>query len=166
MTEVFKLNKKCSKCGHVVCISLSKIQAAFDTYDTNKFSKENCCNCGANQWKEMSITTPKLDLELLDIWGNTLDYHFWEQDEDLMFSSAGEIDIILSAINKDEYLPEKMGILLSTLFVILYDAKENNLVDLELKVLKYLQENHDIINKYQNHIDSYLKEKVLPIINY
>ncbi|MCU4174831.1 hypothetical protein [Carboxylicivirga sp. N1Y90] len=166
MTERYDLTKKCNKCGNIVTISLTKIQAAFDTYDTNKFCEENCDNCGVNHWKEISITTPKFDIELLDIWGNTLDFQFWEQDEDLMFSSFGEIDIILSAVNKDEYLPEKMGILINTLFVILYDAKQNNFVDLEHKVFKYLQENHHMINKYQNHVDDYLKEKVLPIINY
>ena len=52
MKEKYELTKKCNNCGKVVKIKITKEQAAFDLYDTNRFSSENCLDCGENQWKE------------------------------------------------------------------------------------------------------------------
>ena len=163
-SDLYFIERTCGKCKHKERIDLTKEEAAFDLYDSNKASTDPCIKCNSAKNIQISIVTPNLDEDLLDTWGQNLEYQFWEQDEDLMLATTEETQLFLNAIDSKKYLDEKIVTLLNTLLVILYDAKENELLELESKLLQELKARKELLEQKRAELYEYVVEKTFPII--
>ena len=79
----YKLPRTCKDCKHVDSFELTKIEAAFELYDSNKVRKTPYTNCGSTNGESLGHHHPKLDKELLDMWGSDPDLFLMEQDQEL-----------------------------------------------------------------------------------
>jgi hypothetical protein len=142
----YSLTKTCKHCKHVDSEELTKVEAAFELFDTCKFLKKSCSNCGSLYHESFTHTYPTLDKELLDMWGSNPDLYLMEQDEELLLAEYHYLPMLLEAIDESLYLKSKVNVLIEAVCIILYD----NLVSPE--------EYSDSENKQRDKI----AEKVIP----
>ncbi len=99
------LAKRCCKdCGNVDVFPLTKMEAAFWLYDTQKMwdtpcTKYSSTNCASTRHPSVTI-----DQKLLDIWGNDPKLYFLSQDEELIIGELDYLPLLLKAIDKGSYL--------------------------------------------------------------
>jgi hypothetical protein len=117
----YKLTRTCGDCFNVETIMLSKIEAAFETYNSKSIWNLECSKCQSTKCQSVGKEEPKLDKELLDIWGNDSDLTFSEQDQELFLAEFEYFPLLLEAIDQNVYNINKTNILVEAICVILYD---------------------------------------------
>jgi len=117
----YELKKASEDCEEIELIPVSKIEAAFELYDTSEIWETPCPNCSSTKVKYLEHAHPKLDKEILDLWGNNDNYKVDVQDEEIVLAKIENLELILDGIDKEEYLVNKQIILIQTLCVLLYD---------------------------------------------
>ncbi|MGH2667192.1 hypothetical protein [Flavobacterium sp.] len=171
----YKLKRKCADCGHVDFIFLTKIEAAFELYDTNEIWKSLCSKCHSEKCNSLIHAHPKLDEEILNIWGYDSNLFLMEQDEELFLAEIDYLDMILEKIDDASYLKAKIDILIEAVCILLYDntfADDNydDYSDAENKQRKeiadfvrpQLYKRKEKIKKAENSIMEYIKAEVFP----
>lgn len=133
-----------------------------------------CANCGSTKATSMSHDKPKIDKELLDIWGNNPDLYFMKQDQGLMMAIYDYFPMFLEAIDTSKYPKEKIDILIEAICVLLYDntvfseeysKKENKKrEDLAKKIRPELIKRKNRIKEAGNTLWEYIQEVVYPQI--
>ena len=96
----YKLTRTCKDCKHVDSIELTKVEAAFELYDSKKFWNTPCSNCGSKKCECLGHQHPKLDKELLDMWGNNPELFLMEQDQELLLAEYEYLPMLLNAIGE------------------------------------------------------------------
>ena len=117
----FKLTKTCKDCQTVDSIKLTKIEAAFELYDSDVIRKTPCSNCGSTNCESIRHHHPKLDKELLNIWGNNSELFLTNQDQELFLAEYDYFPMLLEAIDESKYLKTKIDVLIEAICVLLYD---------------------------------------------
>ncbi len=117
----YTLDRTCKDCKNVDAFDLSKMEAAFELYNSSEIWKKPCSQCGSIHCESISQQRPKLDKELLDLWGNDTSLHLMEQDEEILLAEMEYLPLILQGIDESRYLPNKINILIEALCVLLYD---------------------------------------------
>ncbi len=100
---------------------LTKIEAAFELYDSSKFWKTPCSNCNSINCESLGHSYPPLDKELLDIWGNDPELFLMEQDQELLLAEYDYFPMLLKAIDESKYLKSKINVLIEAVCILLYD---------------------------------------------
>lgn len=117
----YKLIRTCKACKHVDSIELTKVEAAFELYKSNKVWGRPCFNCGSIHFESQGHHHPNLDKELLDIWGNDPELFLMEQDQELVLAEYNYFQILLEAIDESKYLKSKIDVLIEAICILLYD---------------------------------------------
>lgn len=117
----YKLTRTCKDCKHVDSIELTKVEAAFELYDSNKVWNTPCSNCGTTNCESLGSYHPKLDKQLLDMWGSDPELFLMEQDQELLLAEYEYFHILLKAIDESKYLKSKIDVLIEAICVLLYD---------------------------------------------
>jgi len=117
----YKLTRTCRDCKHVDFMELTKVEAAFELYDSNKIWNTPCSHCGSMNCESLGHERPKLDRELLDLWGNDPGCFLMDQDEDLLLAEFEYFPMLIQAIDESKYLESKIKVLIEAVCVLLYD---------------------------------------------
>ena len=117
----YKVSRTCKNCGNVEETILTKVEAAFELYDSRAIWNQACTACGSKECKSISSHTPSLDEELLDIWGNDPELFFWQQDQELFLAEYDYFPLLLNAIDKSNYPKAKIDVLIEAICILLYD---------------------------------------------
>ena len=117
----YKLTRTCKDCKNVDSIVLTKIEAAFELYDSSKIWKTPCSNCGSIKCESLGHHNPTLDKELLDLWGNDPELFLMEQDQELLLAEFDYFPMLLKAIDESKYPKPKIDILIEAVCILLYD---------------------------------------------
>ena len=117
----YYLKRICEDCKNVDSFELTKVDAAFELYDSSEIWHTPCSKCRSVNCESIEHSHPKLDRELLDIWGNDLKINLMEQDEELFLAEIEYLPLILQAIDESKYFKSKINILIESLCVLLYD---------------------------------------------
>ncbi len=121
--HLYHLTRTCSACHNQDIFNFSKKEMAFELYDTYELLKTPCSKCGSTESKSLSSYGPEIDGELLDIWGNDESLHFMEQDEELILGDVRYFHLLLKAIDADQYLKSKIGVLIEAICIMIYDCE-------------------------------------------
>lgn len=170
----YTVDRSCKDCKNIDKFGLSKNEAAFQLYDKDKIWTSECSACGSINCKSISLKPPKYDKELLDLWGHDGQLFFMEQDEGLLLAEVEYFPMILNAIDKSEYLKGKIGILVESICILLYDntahseeysdeenMKRNEIADM---VRSELIKRKAVISDNGDFVMDYIKEGVFPQI--
>lgn len=159
---------------HVDSIGLTKIEAAFGLYDSNKVWKTPCSNCGSINCESLGRRYPALDRELLDMWGNDLELFLTEQDQELLLAEYDYLPMLLDALDESKYLQSKLDVLVEAICILLYDntvspeeysEKQNKEREsIAVKVRPELIKRKDKILAAEDAVMDYIKEVVYPQI--
>lgn len=179
----YYITRTCKDCKNKDLFEFTKIEATFRLYDSNKIWNFTCTKCHSTKCSSVSYSPPKIDKELLDIWGANPNYYFMEQDEDIILADIDYLNLFLDAIDNNSYPKEKIDILIAACCILLYDntwdlkdfAQENTPIeDLEDKnkdaqkradkVRKELLKRKDKVKAAKNSIMDYIKKVVFPQI--
>ena len=170
----YKLSRGCKECENVDLFGLTKIEAAFELYDSSQIWKTPCSKCGSVNCKFLGHDHPKLDQELLDIWGNSPELFLMSQDEELFLAEIDYLPMTLKAIDESKYLKRKIEVLVESVCVLLYDnsASPEEYTDNENKerekaatlVRTELIKRKDKIIEAREAVMDYIKEIVFPQI--
>lgn len=170
----YKLSKTCKDCKYVDSIELTKVEAAFELYDSNKVWKTPCSNCGSINCESLAHHHPKLDKELLDMWGNDPELYLMEQDQELLLAEFDYFNMLLKAIDESKYLESKIDVLIEAICVLLYDntVSSGEYSDEENKLRESIAEKvrPELIKRKNRIVDAgdavmdYIKEVVYPQI--
>ncbi|MCR9174099.1 MAG: hypothetical protein NXI10_16480 [bacterium] len=117
----YKLKRVCKDCKNVDSYDLSKLEAAFKLYDSSFYWNTECNVCGSPNCESLILNHPKLDKQLLDVWGNDPELFLMEQDEELFLAEDEYFDMLIEAIDNSEYPKEKLNVLIEAICVLLYD---------------------------------------------
>jgi len=170
----FNVIRTCKDCKNEDFFYLTKVQSAFQLYDSSEIWNSLCSKCGSTECLSLGGKQPKVDQQLLDMWGNSATLHFWTQDEEIFLAETEYFHLILNAIDKSKYPERKITVLIQSICVLLYDntetfekyadeenfkrEKDANLIRPELIKRK------DKIIKEQGLIMEYIKQVVFPQI--
>jgi hypothetical protein len=170
--STYLLTKTCLQGKHLNKFNLTKIEAAFEKYSFQKYSQVPCSQCGDETPASMSCESPKIDQELLDLWGNDRSLYFSSQDEDIIVAQMNYLNMILNVVDEQKYLESKIGTLIAALCVMLYD---NLIEDEEEKAKERMQKQKNVdkvkpellkrkekIEKYRMYVMDYIQEIVFP----
>ena len=117
----YQLTRTCKDCKNIDLTEITKIEAAFELYDTKPIWKTPCSKCGVNNCSSIGHHKPIIDKELLDIWGNDLKLFFMPQDQELILAEYDYFPMLLTAIDEAKYLKPKINVLIEAICVLLYD---------------------------------------------
>jgi hypothetical protein len=168
--NIYLLTKTCLQGKHLNKFNLTKIEAAFEKYSFQKYSQVPCSQCGDTIPASMSCESPKIDQELLDLWGNDTSLYFSSQDEDVILAQVNYLSMLLKAVDEQQYLESKIGTLIAALCVMLYD---NLIGDEEEKAKEKMQRQKNVekvkpellkrkkkIEKFRMYVMDYIQEIV------
>ena len=168
------VSRRCKSCGQEDKLELTKLQSAFELYDTSTIWTQLCSVCKSDECESLHHPLVKLDQELLDIWGNNPHLAMMSQDEELLLAEIEYLPIILRAIDNKEYLPSKVNVLLEALCILVYDnlanaskySPEENLKRKQIAdlVKPELVERKTLVENASAFIRDYIKEIVFPEI--
>lgn len=170
----YKIERICKDCKNIDSFPLTKLEAAFDLFDSLKIWNADCSKCGSNNCQSTTLHGPELDQELLDIWGNNMNLAFMNQDEELLLAELGYLPMLLRAIDEQAYLKHKIDILIESICILLFDntfqpeeyTDEEN--ERRQKIAKEVRpkliKRKDKIIKAEEYIRDYVKEVVFPQI--
>ena len=122
----YELIRACKDCKNEDAFEFTKIQSAFELYDSNEIWKKNCSKCNSQNCSSIRHSYVQLDKEILDIWGNDEKLYFNPQDEEIILAEMHNLELILESINEDKYLKSKIEKLIESLCVLLYDNSANS----------------------------------------
>lgn len=170
----YKLTRTCKDCKNVDSIELTKVESAFELYNSNTIWKSSCTNCGSTNCESLGHHHPTLDKELLDMWGNNPELFLMEQDQELLLAEYDYFTMLLEAIDESKYLDTKINVLIEAICVLLYDntvspdeysQKENNEREIIAnKVRPELIKRKDKILNAGDSVMEYIQEIVYPQI--
>ena len=123
---IYQLIRTCKDCKNEDAFEYTKIQSAFELYDSNEIWKKNCSKCNSQNCSSIHHPYVKLDKEILDIWGNDEKLYLSLQDEPIILAEMHNLELILESINEDKYLKSKIETLIESLCVLLYDNSSNS----------------------------------------
>ncbi|TDO77300.1 hypothetical protein EV143_10461 [Flavobacterium chryseum] len=168
----YKLTRTCKDCKHEDVFELTKIQCAFELYNFKEMWTKKCSNCHSTHCYSLRKSSVNLDKEILDIWGNDEKLYLNQQDEEIILAEMHYLPMILFAINEGKYLKRKIGILVESICILLYDntvisnefSKEENLQrEKNAKIIfPELLKLKDKIEGSDRYIMDYIKEVVFP----
>ncbi|MDM1298328.1 hypothetical protein HXZ94_07410 [Empedobacter falsenii] len=164
----------CKDCFHEEKIAITKIEAAFDLYDSKALWEKPCLSCSSVAKQSMTYSKSKLDKELMELWLKNDNYHFLEQDEELLLAEIENLELILFALDHENISENRELTLVETLCVLIYDnhANEEELSEddkvkrkrnLE-KVLPEVIKRKHLIEKHKDDILDYLYKVVEPLM--
>ena len=168
------LTRTCKDCKNEDFFELTKMESAFELYNSNEIWNKKCSKCYST--KCYSLQHPKLniDKEILDVWGNNEKLYLNSQDEEIILAEMNYFSMILTSINEGKYLNRKIEILLESICVLLYDniliseehtQEENREREKNTKIiLPELLKLKDKIKEIENNIMKYIKVVVFPQI--
>lgn len=170
----YKLTRTCKDCKNEDSFSLTKVEAAFELYDSSVIWNTPCSNCDSVNCESLGHHHPKLDKELLDLWGNDSELYLMEQDEELFLAELEYLPMILESIDEGRYPSRKTNVLIESICVLLYDntasryeySKEENeeRENIAKKVRPELVKRIDRIKNAEAIIMDYIKDVVFPQI--
>lgn len=171
----YKINRTCKDCKNIDSFPLTKLEAAFDLFDSQKIWNTDCSKCGSKNCQSTNWQGSQLNQELLDIWGNNLNLAFMKQDEEILLAELDYFPMLLKAIDEQTYLKRKIDILIESICVLLYDNtfqseeytnEENELRQrIAEKVRPELIKSKDKILEAEQYIMDYIKDVVFPEIS-
>lgn len=166
--------RRCKDCGNVDIFPLTKMEAAFWLYNTKKIWNTPCKKCSSTNCASTKHPSVRIDQELLDIWGNDPKLYFLSQDETLIISEVNYVPLLLQAIDKGDYLKDKIDVLIEAVCVILYDnsadleeySKEERrkMAEISTQLIPELVKRKKRIWEAKNHIWAHVKEVIFPQI--
>jgi len=170
----YQLIRTCKDCENEDAFEFTKIQSAFELYDSNEIWKKKCSKCNSQNCSSLHHPFVKLDKEILDIWGNDEKLFLNPQDEEIILDKKQNLKTILNSLNEEKDLKRKIGILLESLCILLYDnsvisdeyseeenqEREKNAKKVRPELIKM----RDKIIELQEHIMEYIKVVVFPQI--
>ena len=168
------ITRTCENCKNQDFFPLTKIEFAFEIYDSKDIWNKNCSKC--NSTKCNSVNRPKLniDKEILDIWGNDEKLYFSQQDEEIILAEMEYFSLFLKSINEGKYLKRKIEILIESVCVLLYDnsviCEENNVEENKEReenekiIIPELKKLTEKIKDLESNIMEYVKVVVFPKI--
>lgn len=168
----YNLIRTCKDCKNQDIFEFTKIQAAFELYNSSEIWKMKCSKCNSTNCYCIEHPYVKLDQEIFDLWGNNEHFFLSSQDEEIILAEMDNFSMILSAIKDEKYLNSKISILVESLCILLYDntvecidyneeenqerAKNAQIIRPELIKIK------DLIKANEVEIMDYLKVVVFP----
>lgn len=171
----YELKRACKNCDNLDLIGVTKIEAAFELYDVSKIYNANCSNCDSIDLKYLEHVHPKLDQEIIDLWGENENYRVSPQDEEIILAKLENLSLITTAIDEHKYLESKQIVLIQALCVLLYDytvepnenydlttEERNNIIEL---IRPELLKRKNKIKEVENWIMGYIKLTVFPQLN-
>lgn len=117
----YQLSRTCKDCGNIDTFPLTKVEAAFELYNSNEIWNLHCSKCASTECQSTYQNKPDIDRELLDLWGNDPTLFFMEQDEDLIIADIDNLHLILEVLDEKKYSKKKNSILIQSLCALLYD---------------------------------------------
>jgi len=117
----YSVKRTCKGCNHTDVVSVTKVEAAFEGYNSAKIWKMSCSRCKSKNCGSISYPMVSIDQELLDIWGTNPKLFFLSQDEELILAEIEYLPMILKAIDEGTYLKRKIEVLIEAVCVLLYD---------------------------------------------
>lgn len=164
----------CKDCFHEEKIAISKIEAAFDLYDSKMLWEKPCLNCSSVAKKSMVYSKSNLDKELMELWLKNDNYYFLEQDEELWLAEMYNLDLILFALDHEDISESRELTLVETLCILIYDnhaneeeQSEDDKVErkrnLEIVLPEIIKRKH-LIEKHKDNILDYLYKIVEPLM--
>ena len=171
----YELKRACKNCDNIDLIKVTKIEAAFELYDASKIYSTKCSNCDSNSLKYLEHAHPKLDQEILDLWGRNENYRVSPQDEEIILAEIENLNLITKAIDENNYLESKQTVLIQTLCVLLYDytvepnENYNLTADERNKIIGQIRpeliKRKKKIKELENWVMGYVKLVVFPQLN-
>lgn len=156
--------RTCNNCGKIEKIPLTKREAVFDLVDILK-TMPTCPECGSASFNSGS-EKPPIELELLKEWATNEALYILEQDEDLMIANACLPDHIVEVIDTMEPKGYKLGMLVSSLCVIVYDnTRVDGNAELRSQAIIVLNQRIELLRSMESYIDSYIAQVVFPQLN-
>lgn len=170
----YKLERECANCKNIDIIYLTKFEASFELFDSDKIWNSECTKCLSLKCANLRHFHPKLDEEILNIWGVDEKLFFYEQDEELFLAEIEYFELILNKIDNSTFLKYKIDVLLEAICVLLYDNISSNeeYSDLENierkkiadKIRPELIKRKEKIKHSEHQIMEYIKNEVFPQI--
>ncbi|WP_291141898.1 hypothetical protein [Flavobacterium sp. UBA7680] len=170
----YQLIRTCKDCKNEDIFEFTKVQTAFELYDSKLIWDKKCSKCTSTNCCSLKRPYVKLDKEILDIWGNDEKLYLNSQDEEIILAEMHYLDITLTAINEDKYLKRKINILLESICILLYDnsvicndfsEEENQKREENAKIIRpELIKMKAKIKESEEHIMEYIKVVVFPQI--
>ena len=170
----YNLKRTCANCKNVDLFPVSKMEATFELYNSSEIWKTKCTKCGSEKAYSLQHATPKLDKEILDIWGNDPKLFLMIQDEEVFLAEYDYFPMLLEAIDESRYLKSKIDVLVESICVLLYDytvapeeysEKENKERESIAEKIRpeLIKRKNRIVNAGDTIMD-YIKEVVYPQI--
>lgn len=170
----YKLTRTCKDCENVDSYELTRVEAAFELYNSKEIWNKKCSKCGSVSCGSLVHHHPKLDKSLLDIWGSDPTLYFMEQDQELFLAEYDYFPMILNAIDEGKYLKSKIDVLVEAICILLYDnivspeeySEQENLdrQNIAQKVRPELIKRKDRIIDAGDAVMDYIKKVVYPQI--
>ncbi|AUC74924.1 hypothetical protein [Olleya sp. Bg11-27] len=155
------------ECGNIDSLEVSKIEAAFEL-NYLEFIKSECSKCGEKKMSFGSVNSPEIDIELLTIWSENVDYLFCPQDEELTLAQYNEnLELYLEFIDNEKIDFGKKSVLIESLCVMIYDrANKTDKKDLDTKnrIASELKSRENLVLLSEHYIMEYIKKVSFPII--
>lgn len=168
----YLLIRTCKDCQNEDIFEFTKIQAAFELYDSSELWKKNCSKCNNTNCSSIQHPYVKLDQEIFDLWGKDEKLFLSPQDEDIILAEMDNLPMILAAIYEEKYLSSKISTLIESLCVLLYDntvkcndytEEENQKREKNAQIIRpELIRIKDKIKANEELIMDYIKEVVFP----
>lgn len=117
----YHLQRTCAACKNVDLFPVSKMEAAFELYSSKGIWNTKCTKCNSLKCSSLQHAHPKLDQEILDIWGNDPKLFLMVQDEEIFLAEYDYFPMLLKAIDESTYLKSKIDVLVESICVLLYD---------------------------------------------
>ena len=117
----YQLIRTCKDCKNEDVFEFTKIQSAFELYDSNEICNKKCTKCSSTNCLFMQHPYVGLDKEILDVWGKNEKLYLNPQDEEIILAEMHYLPMILIAIGEGKYLKRKIEILLESICILLYD---------------------------------------------
>ncbi len=163
--ETYQYSRHCTKCGWSEVRSLGKRDAAFQLVPSRS---EPCPNCSAQSWSG-GLEQPTLTPELLTEWATDPTLYLMDQDEELMLADEAYLETLLAVLDKGIALPQKHGIIIEALCIIVFDNlnPQNNLPSAERektanRVIAELIQRKPIVLEHRHAVMDYVQKVVFP----
>jgi len=167
INEDYYIARTCKSCGNADKFYLTKREKAFGLYDSSKIWKANCSKCCESECLSIGGHLIEIDKELIMDWGNDESLFFIQQDEDLILAEEKYLYLILDILDNHEILETKRRILVSALFVLIYDNlvnKEENNLNLLNRVSTELLARKELIENSSDNVMDYIRNITFPYL--
>jgi hypothetical protein len=163
--ETYQYSRHCTKCGWSEERALGKRDAAFQLVPSRG---EPCPNCSAHSWSG-GLEQPNLTPELLTEWATDATLYLMDQDEELLLANEAYVETLLSVLDKGVALPQKHGIIIEALCIIVFDNlnPQNTLPSAEReqtaqRVVAELVKRKPMVLEHRHAVMDYVQKVVFP----